>query len=979
MALPSIKRFLSNYDRDSQSIFLNYSMLYMKIYLPMCGFTIEITDRYKSKSLSNEACVIARKKFNKGQEIPYLEAWIANISKDNMSEFNGPDFSMITNDNGSGSLLLGPARFVNHSCQPNTAFKSRGKRITLVAIRPISPGQEITVFYGKSYFSRHNKECQCLICEIRGVNGFGEPYIIDSSSSSDEDEDDEDENSDDEDGGEEPDATDAIEPEEPDEPPIEPEVVVDLFPPRRRLRNSTRISSGTQSPTSDNGSSSPDRIFSASEDQNTPASSVELDNEEEGDDKKKSEEENITVRHRLRSKQNFNDQVIRFLKFTFPEDDETFSQTIHEWRTFKKMHDDYDYDLFDFIYKKLSDLKMYTELQRFYYTYPIDEDPDLTLDCVNCGVPFIAPDDSKPPLIYPNRLCPRCHKHAILYNSYWPSCTEEPEPIELKRAWDFTSLNMIGVRGEFIPPETNKNKARKSITADSRNNSRSTSRAGSRTNTTEDSEYDSDSSSSEYESDSEALQGSKTARKNIGDKTNTTTTKSKGRGRPRKPVSEDSTPVPKRSRGRPRLSEDHSESSTSTQTKARKRGRPRNDTDDESTPQSRKRIKEETPNSLLQTQTKRKLEFKLKGKSQRDMKLYKKSKIRENTTDSDSRADSSSSEEDDEGDLEFLGKYDSSLKINHSTLERGVKKEKRRRSQSPIPIPVYDSEIEQAGADDDDDDVLKIIAFPKGSDKPIVTKVVTNEFLEKSGKFDLKKVKLEDKKNNVKAKSEDDDEDDDSEDDSRYPTLVFHQVGQAYSQRITRSSTKALKDLKEEQRRKERENFTYPPISGTPVSFMALLLQQKKRYRTETLKNFVTSQLLSSLASTTDLTTSQYAESFSAMIKQQTKDGDSSRDSPCEIIRSDSPDVKSETSSILEIDPPTLSTNSVPSSTTPESINNNNNNNNQAVINTKSSISEHINIPTFFIKRGPTVKNFVPSIQSKPEYVPSWQLMQRVK
>lgn len=54
---------------------------------------------------------------------------------------------------------LYPSRFLNHSCAPNAGLKDD---ITLVALRQISPGEEITFDYSTSMLERDwEMPCQC--------------------------------------------------------------------------------------------------------------------------------------------------------------------------------------------------------------------------------------------------------------------------------------------------------------------------------------------------------------------------------------------------------------------------------------------------------------------------------------------------------------------------------------------------------------------------------------------------------------------------------------------------------------------------------------------------------------------------------------------------------------------------------------------------------------------------------------------------
>ncbi|KAF8059086.1 hypothetical protein FPV67DRAFT_1427193 [Lyophyllum atratum] len=63
-------------------------------------------------------------------------------------------------------LLLGPLRLVNHDCSPNTQFYPiKGSHAySVLTIRPIEPGQSITVCYteDQSYFT---DRCKCQTCQ----------------------------------------------------------------------------------------------------------------------------------------------------------------------------------------------------------------------------------------------------------------------------------------------------------------------------------------------------------------------------------------------------------------------------------------------------------------------------------------------------------------------------------------------------------------------------------------------------------------------------------------------------------------------------------------------------------------------------------------------------------------------------------------------------------------------------------------------
>ena len=69
-----------------------------------------------------------------------------------------------------GSKRWNVARYVNHSCRPNAeAIERRGPIIVYCARRKIKPDEEITVDYGKDYFSAFigKSRCACPKCRER--------------------------------------------------------------------------------------------------------------------------------------------------------------------------------------------------------------------------------------------------------------------------------------------------------------------------------------------------------------------------------------------------------------------------------------------------------------------------------------------------------------------------------------------------------------------------------------------------------------------------------------------------------------------------------------------------------------------------------------------------------------------------------------------------------------------------------------------
>lgn len=85
----------------------------------------------------------------------------------------GRDFSVIRSARkGCSQLFLGPARFVNHDCEPNVEFYRMGNQMAFRCIRAIHVNEEIVTYYGDNYFEVDNAECLCVTCEARQQGAF---------------------------------------------------------------------------------------------------------------------------------------------------------------------------------------------------------------------------------------------------------------------------------------------------------------------------------------------------------------------------------------------------------------------------------------------------------------------------------------------------------------------------------------------------------------------------------------------------------------------------------------------------------------------------------------------------------------------------------------------------------------------------------------------------------------------------------------
>lgn len=60
-----------------------------------------------------------------------------------------------------GSVARNVARFINHSCAPNSEAELDEDRIWIIALRDIAPGEEITFNYGYDLEDYREHPCRC--------------------------------------------------------------------------------------------------------------------------------------------------------------------------------------------------------------------------------------------------------------------------------------------------------------------------------------------------------------------------------------------------------------------------------------------------------------------------------------------------------------------------------------------------------------------------------------------------------------------------------------------------------------------------------------------------------------------------------------------------------------------------------------------------------------------------------------------------
>ncbi|ORX52485.1 hypothetical protein DM01DRAFT_1336859 [Hesseltinella vesiculosa] len=172
------RHFLSSKPSRHQQEFLQHMKRYLNLYLPSAGFEIADTRRYGGAGRRVEACVIVTKDCSAGDPLPFCTGAIAHLAPGQEKDLQkgNHDISVLwSSTRQSNCLFLGPARFVNHDCDPNAKFVAVGPNsVSFQALKNIKCGDELTAFYGRHYFGENNCDCRCGTCE-ENQQGFFTP------------------------------------------------------------------------------------------------------------------------------------------------------------------------------------------------------------------------------------------------------------------------------------------------------------------------------------------------------------------------------------------------------------------------------------------------------------------------------------------------------------------------------------------------------------------------------------------------------------------------------------------------------------------------------------------------------------------------------------------------------------------------------------------------------------------------------------
>ncbi|KAJ5143227.1 uncharacterized protein N7515_002014 [Penicillium bovifimosum] len=173
--IPGLKKYMGNLPSPREKEwFRRHLRKYIQMYLPDCPFEVTTTNRYIITQ--HEAAICARRFIKKGEEIKHLSGTLVSMTREEELDLGltRKDFSIVMSSRRkSPSFFLGPARFANHDCDANGSLTTRGNEgMSVVAMRDIHEGEEITVSYGEDYFGIDNCECLCHTCERAVRNGW---------------------------------------------------------------------------------------------------------------------------------------------------------------------------------------------------------------------------------------------------------------------------------------------------------------------------------------------------------------------------------------------------------------------------------------------------------------------------------------------------------------------------------------------------------------------------------------------------------------------------------------------------------------------------------------------------------------------------------------------------------------------------------------------------------------------------------------
>lgn len=144
--------------------------LYAKALSANSRFAFKKCDRYKADN-GVGAKIVATNRIYKHEIIHDLCGRLCLVNESFFTPELNEFFIVNSTYRNRTRLWLGPATYTNHDCESNgEIFYVNGHVACVKAIKMIQPGDEITVNYGRSFFSAGG--CACVTCEKNGTGAF---------------------------------------------------------------------------------------------------------------------------------------------------------------------------------------------------------------------------------------------------------------------------------------------------------------------------------------------------------------------------------------------------------------------------------------------------------------------------------------------------------------------------------------------------------------------------------------------------------------------------------------------------------------------------------------------------------------------------------------------------------------------------------------------------------------------------------------